>query len=97
MCISAIGCTSGTTGCARYERRITGQGERRALVAPTGGLVADDSRGWLRGARLDVPLGGGELVLPSGAGHPRVGSRLSRPQVLCLEARMIDSLKPIRG
>jgi signal transduction histidine kinase len=51
---------------ARYERRITGQGERRALVAPTGRLVADDSRGWLRGARLDVPPGGGELVLPSG-------------------------------
>ena len=51
---------------ARYERRITGQTERRALVAPTGRLVADDSRGWLRGARLDVPPGGGELVLPSG-------------------------------
>src|SRR5918996_2467839 len=51
---------------ARYERRITGQAERRALVAPTGRLVADDSRGWLRGARLDVPPGGGELVLPSG-------------------------------
>ena len=46
--------------------RITGQAERRALVAPTGRLVADDSRGWLRGARLDVPPGGGELILPSG-------------------------------
>jgi signal transduction histidine kinase len=51
---------------ARYLRRITGQPEHRALVAPTGRLVADDSRGWLRGARLDVPPGGGELVLPSG-------------------------------
>src|ERR687891_301021 len=51
---------------ARYARRITGQAGRRALVAPTGRLVADDSRGWLRGARLDVPPGGGELVLPSG-------------------------------
>jgi signal transduction histidine kinase len=51
---------------ARYERRITGQAERRALVAPTGRLVADDSRGWLRGTRVDVPRGGGELVLPSG-------------------------------
>src|SRR4051794_28729580 len=51
---------------ARYGRRITGHAERRALVAPTGRLVADDSRGWLRGARLDVPPGGGELALPSG-------------------------------
>jgi signal transduction histidine kinase len=51
---------------ARYLRRIAGQAERRALVAPTGRLVADDSRGWLRGSRLDVPPGGGELVLPSG-------------------------------
>ena len=51
---------------ARYLRRITGQAERRALVAQTGRLLADDSRGWLRGARLDVPPGGGELVLPSG-------------------------------
>jgi signal transduction histidine kinase len=51
---------------ARYLRRITSQAERRALVAPTGRLVADDWRGWLRGARLQVPPGGGELVLPSG-------------------------------
>jgi signal transduction histidine kinase len=51
---------------ARYQRRITGQAERRSLVAPTGRLVADDTRGWLRGARVDVPPGGGELILPSG-------------------------------
>ncbi|HEX4733082.1 MAG TPA: GAF domain-containing protein [Thermoleophilaceae bacterium] len=51
---------------ARYLRRITGKGGRRALVAPTGRLVADDSRGWLFGARVDVPPGGGELVLPTG-------------------------------
>jgi signal transduction histidine kinase len=51
---------------AHYEWRITGRAERRALVAPTGRLVADDARGWLAGARLDVPPGGGELVLPSG-------------------------------
>src|SRR3954452_17045455 len=51
---------------ARFEQRITGQGARRALVAPTGRLVVDDSRGWLRGARAAVPPGGGVLVLPSG-------------------------------
>ena len=51
---------------ARYQERIRGGSARRALVAPTGRLVADDSRGWLRGARIVLPAGGGELVLPSG-------------------------------
>jgi signal transduction histidine kinase len=52
---------------ARYLARVRRCGDRRALVAPTGRLVADDSRGWLRGTRLELPPGGGELVLPSGA------------------------------
>jgi signal transduction histidine kinase len=52
---------------ARHEERITGGAERRALVAPTGRLVADDSRGWLRGTRVEPPPGGGgEMILPSG-------------------------------
>ncbi|MDX6702318.1 MAG: hypothetical protein QOF26_2544, partial [Baekduia sp.] len=51
---------------ARYQRRIVGGADLRALVTPTGRLVADDARGWLRGTRLEVPPGGGELVLPSG-------------------------------
>jgi signal transduction histidine kinase len=51
---------------ARHHGRITGGAERRALVAPTGRLVADDPRGWLGAARLELPPGGGELTLPSG-------------------------------
>jgi signal transduction histidine kinase len=51
---------------SRYLARLTGHGERRALVSQSGRLVADDSRGWLRGVRPGVPPGGGELVLPSG-------------------------------
>jgi signal transduction histidine kinase len=50
----------------RYGARITGYGARRALVARTGRVVADDSRGWLEGLRVDVPPPEGELVLPSG-------------------------------
>ena len=50
----------------RYQDRLTPGGDRRALVAPTGRIVADDSRGWLRGFRLTLPPGGGEVVLPSG-------------------------------
>jgi signal transduction histidine kinase len=51
---------------ARYQGHLTGGADRRALVAPTGRLIGDDSRGWLRGARLELPPGGGELILPSG-------------------------------
>jgi signal transduction histidine kinase len=52
---------------ARYQRRLASGADRRALVAPTGRLLADDSRGWLRGTRLELPSDGGELVLASGA------------------------------
>jgi len=53
---------------ARYHGQIIGGSDRRALVGPTGGLLTDESRGWLRGAdRLELPRGGGELVLPWGA------------------------------
>src|SRR5919198_4496679 len=51
---------------ARYQALLTGSGTRRALVAPTGRLIADDSRGWLYGTRIGVPPSGGELVLPDG-------------------------------
>jgi signal transduction histidine kinase len=51
---------------ASYQRHLTGRAERRALVAATGGLVADDPRGWLRGIRIDPPPGGGEVALPAG-------------------------------
>jgi signal transduction histidine kinase len=52
---------------ARYSARIAGSRGRCALVAPTGRLLADDSRGWLRGTPLELPPGGGEVVSPSGA------------------------------
>ena len=51
---------------ARYRDRITGRGERRALVTTTGRVIADDARGWLGAERLAIPRDGGEFVLPSG-------------------------------
>jgi signal transduction histidine kinase len=51
---------------ARYRHGIGGGAARRAVVAPTGRLVADDFRGWLGDTRLELPPGGGEFVLPSG-------------------------------
>jgi signal transduction histidine kinase len=49
---------------ARYDQRLTGARGRRALLTPSGRVVSDD-RGWPAGARLDVPPGGGELLLPA--------------------------------
>jgi signal transduction histidine kinase len=51
---------------ARYQSRLASGGDRCALLAPTGRLVADDSRGWLGGERVELPPDGGEIVLPSG-------------------------------
>jgi signal transduction histidine kinase len=51
---------------ARYQDHILKGYGRQALVSPTGRLVAGDSRGWLRGAPLDLPPGGGDFILPSG-------------------------------
>lgn len=49
-----------------HEQIVAGPG-RRALVTPTGRVVAEHPVGWLYETRLPLPPGGGELVLPSGA------------------------------
>jgi signal transduction histidine kinase len=50
---------------ARYMRG-TAAGEHRALVSASGRVIADQPQDFLRGERLQVPPGGGELILPSG-------------------------------
>ncbi len=50
---------------ARHEASIAGRG-RRALVTPSGRVIAGDT-GWIGALRLLLPPGGGELTLPSGA------------------------------
>jgi hypothetical protein len=51
---------------SRYEERVGVGAGPRALVSPTGRVLTQHPSGWLSGQRLDVPAGGGELVLPSG-------------------------------
>jgi hypothetical protein len=52
---------------SRYQGKIAAGRGRRAIVRSTGRVVADHPEGWLQAARLLVPAGGGELILPSGA------------------------------
>jgi hypothetical protein len=51
---------------SRFAERLGGRGGRRALVSPSGRILAHTPDGWLDAERLAVPPGGGELVLPSG-------------------------------
>jgi len=52
---------------SRYEERIGAAGDPGALVTPSGRVLAQRPGGWLPAERLDLPAGGGELILPSGA------------------------------
>jgi GAF domain len=51
---------------ARYQERIASVTDLRALVTSSGRIITDRPDGWLQGQRLEVPAGGGELVLDSG-------------------------------
>ena len=51
---------------ARYQEQIAVAADRRALVTSSGRVLADRPDGWLQGQRLELPAGGGELVLDSG-------------------------------
>jgi GAF domain len=52
---------------ARYHDRVAGAEGRCALVTPTGRVLSASPEGWLVGDRLELPAGGGELTLASGA------------------------------
>ena len=50
---------------ARYHERLATVADPRALT-PSGRVLTDRPEGWLQGQRLELPAGGGELVLDSG-------------------------------
>jgi hypothetical protein len=52
---------------ARYQERITTVTHPGALVTSSGRVLSATPEGWLEGHRLELPAGGGELVLNSGA------------------------------
>jgi len=51
---------------SRYEDRVAGRGERRALVTPSGRVISDGGEEWTGAERLVLPPGGGVVILPSG-------------------------------
>jgi hypothetical protein len=51
---------------ARHEDRIAGKSDRRALVTPSGRVLAQRPASWLGDDRLELPAGGGEVALGSG-------------------------------
>jgi signal transduction histidine kinase len=50
----------------RYLTRPASNRRLMALVSPSGRVIADHPGGFVRADRLDIPPGGGELMLPSG-------------------------------
>ena len=51
---------------AHYQERLENGGDRRALVTPSGRVIAESPAGWLGERRIELPTGGGELLLPPG-------------------------------
>jgi len=52
---------------SQYRQRVFAGRGRRALVTPSGRVLAEHPLGWLGATLVVPPPGGGELVLPSGA------------------------------
>ena len=52
---------------SQYRERVFAGHRRRALVTPSGRILAEHPVGWLGAALMVPPPGGGEILLPSGA------------------------------
>jgi len=50
----------------RYLERMASPSGKRALVNRSGRVIADQPDGFIRAERIDVPAGGGVVVLPGG-------------------------------
>ena len=52
---------------SHYRERVFAGRRHRALVTPSGSVIAEHPMGWLGASRIAPPPGGGDLLLPSGA------------------------------
>ncbi len=74
---------------ARYGSQLMVGSEPRALVSPTGRVIAAQPLGWLPVERLRLPPGGGEL--PMGVGRSLVAEVLGREEAYVVRAGMMSS------
>ncbi|MCU1670239.1 MAG: two-component sensor histidine kinase [Blastococcus sp.] len=74
----------------RYLDRMTSAGDRLALVSRSGRVIADHPDGVLPAGRVDVPTGGGEVMLPGG--EPGFAEPLDGG-----EAYVVRALRPHRN
>jgi signal transduction histidine kinase len=74
---------------ARHVDRLASAGDRLALVSRSGRVIAAHPDGFLHAARLEVPPGGGMVVLP--------GGRPGIAEALDLDAYLVRALPDARG
>jgi signal transduction histidine kinase len=88
----------------RYLERMASAGGKLALVSRSGRVIADHREGFLRAERVDVPVGGGVVVLPGGRSgfaealdhedayivHGLRESRASRPRLEPIPAAVVQ-------
>ena len=73
---------------ARYGSQLTIGSEPRALVAPSGRVIASQPLGWLPVERLRLPPGGGEL--PIEGGRSLVAEVLGREEAYVVRAAVVS-------
>jgi hypothetical protein len=79
---------------ARYADQLNDGSGPRALLAPSGRVIASQPMGWLPMERLPVPAGGGEL---SGGGAPSlVAEVLGREEAYVVRANELDEASSTR-
>jgi signal transduction histidine kinase len=69
----------------RYLDRMTSGSGKLALVSRSGRVIADHPDGFLRAARVEVPTGGGVVMLPGG--RPGFAEALDREGAYIVHAR----------
>ena len=77
---------------ARYGDQLNAGSEPRALVAPSGRVIASQPLGWLPVERLGLPAGGGEL--PVGGERSLVAEVLGCEEAYVVSAAPVPAAKP---
>jgi len=80
---------------ARYGDQLTASSEPRALLSPSGRVIASQPLGWLPVERLRLPPGGGEL--PGGGEHVLVADVLGSEEAYVVRSAGVTSARGRAG